>query len=207
MQVVSYFYALYKKIHNFLKRRVCPTTYSFTRFSLHQTRYSTCLHRTSLRASLMGPSTVPANGSWRARGSKWGPTATPYHPHYFWASPHLARSRQLFAFCRETFSARHQAVNATMATLEAGKAGKKGKNFSADEERALCRSFLVVSQDPVCGNGQRNTAFWERITANYNANKPKSCPIRPARSLESKWSHIKHDVAKFKWCIQTSFRL
>jgi hypothetical protein len=83
-----------------------------------------------------------------------------------------------------------------MATLEAGK-GKKGKNFNADEERALCRSFLAVSQDPVCGNGQRNTAFWERITTNYNANKPRSCPIRPARSLESKWSHIKHDVAKF----------
>jgi hypothetical protein len=83
-----------------------------------------------------------------------------------------------------------------MATLEAGK-GKKGKNFSVDEERALCRSFLVVSQDHVCGNGQRNTAFWERITTNYNANKPRLCTIRPARSLESKWSHIKHDVAKF----------
>jgi hypothetical protein len=93
-------------------------------------------------------------------------------------------------------SARHRRVNARMATGEAGK-GKKGKNFSADEERALCRSFLAVSQDPVCGNGQRNTTFWERITTNYNANKPRSCPIRPARSLESKWSHIKHDVAKF----------
>ena len=83
-----------------------------------------------------------------------------------------------------------------MATFEAGR-GKKGKNFSADEEKALCRSFLAVSQDPVCGNGQRNTAFWERITKNYNHNKPRSCPIRPARSLESKWCHIKHDVAKF----------
>ena len=83
-----------------------------------------------------------------------------------------------------------------MATFEAGR-GKKGKNFSADEERALCMSFLAVSQDPVCGNGQRNTAFWDRITTNYNHNKPRSCPIRPARSLESKWSHIKHDVAKF----------
>jgi hypothetical protein len=31
-----------------------------------------------------------------------------------------------------------------MATGEAGK-GKKGKNFNADEERALCRSFLAVS--------------------------------------------------------------
>jgi hypothetical protein len=83
-----------------------------------------------------------------------------------------------------------------MATFEAGR-GKKGKNFSADEERALCRSFLAVSRDPVCGNGQRNTAFWDRITTNYNHNKPRSCPIRLARSLESKWSHIKHDVAKF----------
>ena len=25
----------------------------------------------------------------------------------------------------------------------------------------------------------------------------RSCPIRPARSLELQWSHIKHDVAKF----------
>ena len=57
--------------------------------------------------------------------------------------------------------------------------------------------FLAVSQDHVCGNGQRNTAFWDRITTNYNHNKPRSCPVRPARSLESKWSHIKHDVAKF----------
>jgi hypothetical protein len=83
-----------------------------------------------------------------------------------------------------------------MATLEAGM-GKKGKNFTADEERCLCRSFLAMSQDPVCGNGQRKTAFWERITTHFNRTKPRYAPIRPARSLESKWSHIKHDVAKF----------
>ena len=33
MQVVSFFFALYKKIHNFWKWKVCPTPYSFTRFS------------------------------------------------------------------------------------------------------------------------------------------------------------------------------
>ncbi|KAG0554591.1 hypothetical protein KC19_12G103000 [Ceratodon purpureus] len=83
-----------------------------------------------------------------------------------------------------------------MAHVEAGKA-KKGRNFSAEEERSLCRSFLAISQDPICGNGQRNSAFWERITAHFNQNKPRTNPMRPARSLETKWGHIKHDVAKF----------
>ena len=32
-----------------------------------------------------------------------------------------------------------------MATVEAGR-GKKGKNLSADEERALCRSFLAMEE-------------------------------------------------------------
>ena len=85
---------------------------------------------------------------------------------------------------------------ATMAHLEAGKT-RKGKNFSAEEERSLYWSFLVVSQDPVYGNGQRNSAFWERITTHFNHNKPRAKPVRQARSLETKWGHIKHNVGKF----------
>jgi hypothetical protein len=87
-------------------------------------------------------------------------------------------------------------VNATMAGLEAGRV-RKGKNFTAEEETCLCRSFLAVSQDPVCGNGQRNTAFWERITAHFNRVKARGSPLRPSRSLETKWGSIKHDVSKF----------
>lgn len=83
-----------------------------------------------------------------------------------------------------------------MATLDAGRA-RKGKNFNAEEERGLCRSFLAVSQDPVCGNGQRNMAFWERITTHYNQTKSRGNPVQPARSLETKWGNIKHDVGKF----------
>ena len=83
-----------------------------------------------------------------------------------------------------------------MAQLPAGKP-RKGKNFSADEERSLCRSFLVVSQDPICGNGQHNSAFWDRITAHFNHSKPRSNAVRPSRSLETKWGNIKHDVGKF----------
>ena len=93
-------------------------------------------------------------------------------------------------------SLRPSAVNARMARGDAGKT-KKGKNFSAEEERLLCCSFLHVSQDPIAGNGQRSTAFWKRITKHFNQVKPCGSPLRPARSLETKWGHIKHDVDKF----------
>ena len=87
-------------------------------------------------------------------------------------------------------------ADSTMAQCTVRKP-RKGKNFNADEERSLCTSFLAVSQDPICGNGQRNSAFWDRITAHFNENKPRSNPVRPARSLETKWGNIKHDVGKF----------
>jgi hypothetical protein len=74
---------------------------------------------------------------------------------------------------------------------------QKGKNFSSDEERQLCRSFLAISQDPIQGNGQKSIAFWERIANHYREHKPVGGGDRPARSLETKWEIIKHDVAKF----------
>ena len=61
----------------------------------------------------------------------------------------------------------------------------------------MCRSFLPILQNPICGNGQRNFALWDRTTAHFNKSKPRSNHVRPARSLETKWGHIKHDVGKF----------
>ena len=71
----------------------------------------------------------------------------------------------------------------------------KGRNFTPDEECQLCRSVLHVSQDPRVGNGQKNATFWDRITTHFNNVAPSG--KRPERSLESKWSAIKHDVSKF----------
>ena len=87
-------------------------------------------------------------------------------------------------------------VNATMARLEARK-GKKGKIFNNTEERILYCNFLQVSQDPISGNEQHNMAFWDHITRHYNETKPHANPACPARLLETKWEHIKHDVSKF----------
>jgi hypothetical protein len=77
-----------------------------------------------------------------------------------------------------------------------GQLGKlKGRNFTSEEECQLCRSVLHVSQDPRIGTGQKSGSFWERITTHFN--DAGIAGKRPARSLETKWSNIKHDVSKF----------
>ncbi|KAG0572072.1 hypothetical protein KC19_VG065600 [Ceratodon purpureus] len=82
---------------------------------------------------------------------------------------------------------------------------KKGRNFTPEEERQLCRSFLHISQDPCVGNGQRKDAFWERITVHFNDHVTTGS--RPARSLESKFHVIRHDVSKFGGCYAQVERL
>ncbi len=66
-----------------------------------------------------------------------------------------------------------------------------------EEEKQVCIFVLHVSHIPIIRNGQKNQAFWERIVAHYNNNRPTFCGEHLARSLETKWGLIKHDVAKF----------
>ncbi len=74
---------------------------------------------------------------------------------------------------------------------------KKEKKIVANEEKQLCQSMIRVLQDPIIGNGEKNQAFWKRITTHYNNNYPLCCVECIARSLETKWGVIKHNVAKF----------
>jgi hypothetical protein len=78
---------------------------------------------------------------------------------------------------------------------EGGRGLTKGKNFIAEEEHQLTRSVMAVSQDPIVGNQQQKGAFWECIVEHYDLNHTTGS--RGARSLESKWGLIKHDVGKF----------
>jgi hypothetical protein len=64
-----------------------------------------------------------------------------------------------------------------------------------EEERQLNRSMLHVSQDPMVGNSQKASAFWKHIFQHYDERRTHG--FRPTWSLETKWGHIKHDVAKF----------
>jgi hypothetical protein len=77
-----------------------------------------------------------------------------------------------------------------------GKAVRE-RNFVDIEEVQLCHSYVNVSQDATIGIGQRAVTFWDRNTAHYNTNQPEGAAARPARSLETKWGVIKHNVGKF----------
>ena len=64
---------------------------------------------------------------------------------------------------------------------------------------------MTISQDPIVGNQQKSSAFWERIYEHYDSFNP--VVHRGARSLESKWGIIKHDALKFMGCYQQIKRL
>ncbi|CAM6090693.1 unnamed protein product [Calypogeia fissa] len=78
---------------------------------------------------------------------------------------------------------------------ESGKS--RGSNFATAELKQLCCSWMHISQDPIIGGGQQNLTFWDRVGKHYNDSRPAGSQERGSRSLESKWSEIKHDVAKF----------
>jgi hypothetical protein len=47
----------------------------------------------------------------------------------------------------------------------------KGKKNCANKECQLVLSFLLISQDPICGNGQQSVAFWQHIVDHSNKHK------------------------------------
>jgi hypothetical protein len=87
---------------------------------------------------------------------------------------------------------------ASFASRSAARPATKGKNFQAEEEVQLTKSVLAISQDPIIGNQQKNSAFWNRIFEHFRKHKPRT--DRTARSLDSKWGQIKHDVGEFIGC-------
>jgi len=74
---------------------------------------------------------------------------------------------------------------------------RKGKKNIVVQEQQLCCSFLHISQDSMIENGQKSTTFWDWVHNHFNESHLTSCAPRYARSLETKWGIIQHDVAKF----------
>jgi len=72
---------------------------------------------------------------------------------------------------------------------------KRGEEIVAKEEYQLWCNFSYINQDPNMGNGYRSNQ-------DYNKNKHTSVEIL-ARSMETKWGVIKHDIIKFCKCYQS----
>jgi len=60
-----------------------------------------------------------------------------------------------------------------------------------------CVAHFSISQDLVINNKQKSTTFWDWVQNHFNNLRLVGCAPRFARSVETKWGIIKHDVAKF----------
>ena len=75
---------------------------------------------------------------------------------------------------------------------------KKGrsKNFLIEEDMLLLSGWLNVSLDPVQGNNQTQTTYWNIICNYFHENKTFASDRTPT-SLCNRWSAISTSVSKF----------
>ena len=75
---------------------------------------------------------------------------------------------------------------------------KKGrsKNFLIEEDMLLLSGWLNVSLDPVQGNNQTQTTYWNRICNYFHENKTFASDRTPT-SLCNRWSAINTSVSTF----------
>ncbi|XP_059442130.1 uncharacterized protein LOC132174498 [Corylus avellana] len=77
------------------------------------------------------------------------------------------------------------------------KSTTKKTNFSIEEDVLLVKAWLNTGLDPIQGNSQKSTKFWDRILENYNENKKETTVERTAHSLSNRWSFIQKVINKF----------
>ena len=86
---------------------------------------------------------------------------------------------------------------------ELGSIAKKpprGGKFTVEEDLLIVSTWLNTSMDPIAGNQQKHTAFWEKIYEYFNKEKT-SCTRRTANSLMHRWSTIQLKTNKFCGCL------
>ena len=54
------------------------------------------------------------------------------------------------------------------------KKGRRSKNFLIEEDMLLISAWLNISMDPIQGNNQTHSCYWDRIWKYYNENKKRS---------------------------------
>lgn len=82
----------------------------------------------------------------------------------------------------------------------------RGKNWSTNEDEALCRSWLDVSQDPVVSTNQKSETLYRRIRQKFveicqETNVAIDFELRGEKGLKSRWSVINKGVCKFVGCV------
>jgi hypothetical protein len=73
----------------------------------------------------------------------------------------------------------------------------KGKAYTAAEDQHLCTAWVVTSEDPITGTGQKKDAFWKSITATFQRLSGPVEEPRTLSSLQCRWASINKDATKF----------
>ncbi|KAE8771153.1 putative receptor protein kinase ZmPK1 [Hordeum vulgare] len=78
--------------------------------------------------------------------------------------------------------------------IEAPK-GRAG-NYTTNDDKLLCNTWLQVSRDPSVGGDQSRDAYWGRMKEHFDAQHVSGID-RSERSLRSRWSTINSDCQKW----------
>ncbi|KAE8777100.1 Alternative oxidase 1a, mitochondrial [Hordeum vulgare] len=78
--------------------------------------------------------------------------------------------------------------------IEAPK-GRAG-NYTTNDDKLLCNTWLQVSRDPSVGGDQSRDAYWGRMKEHFDAQNVSGID-RSERSLRSRWSTINSDCQKW----------
>uniref|UniRef100_A0A8I7B4W1 No apical meristem-associated C-terminal domain-containing protein n=1 Tax=Hordeum vulgare subsp. vulgare TaxID=112509 RepID=A0A8I7B4W1_HORVV len=78
--------------------------------------------------------------------------------------------------------------------IEAPK-GRAG-NYTTNDDKLLCNTWLQVSRDPSVGGDQSRDAYWGRMKEHFDAQNVSGID-RSKRSLRSRWSTINSDCQKW----------
>ena len=73
--------------------------------------------------------------------------------------------------------------------------GRAG-NYTLDEDRLLCKTWLKIGMDPAVGTDQTRDTYWVRMKDYFDANNTSGYE-RTDRSLRSRWSLINADCQKW----------
>lgn len=71
-----------------------------------------------------------------------------------------------------------------------------GKAFIITENKTLCRSWLAVSQDPIAGNSQTMSIFWEQVLVYFNS-QLNGQSNQNRVFLSHRWSVMQKVINKF----------
>ncbi|KAH0987889.1 hypothetical protein GBA52_015066 [Prunus armeniaca] len=80
---------------------------------------------------------------------------------------------------------------------------QRGVNWKPQEDEALCRGWVSVSEDGAIGTNQSNDSFWLRVYQIFLENDPgmRGAGVRSPQAIASRFKIINQQCSLWKACI------